>query len=37
MIKMLTVDNASKSKGINKNYCKVNHNHEYFKKYCLMK
>ena len=34
-----TVDdiNKSKSKGINKNYCKLKHNHEYFKKYCLIK
>ena len=31
---ILTVDDVSKSKskGISKNYCKVNHNHEYFKK-----
>ena len=31
---ILTVDDVSKSKakGINKNYCKVNHTHEYFKK-----
>ena len=31
---ILTVDDVSKSKskGISKNYCKVNHNHKYFKK-----
>ena len=31
---ILTVDDVSKSKskGISKNYCKVNHTHEYFKK-----
>ena len=34
-----TVDNEekNKSKVISKNYCKKNHAHEYFKKYCLMK
>ena len=31
-LKMVNNQNKSKSKGINKNYCKVNHNHEYFKK-----
>ena len=29
---ILTFDDVSKSKGISKNYCKVNHNHKYFKK-----
>ena len=31
---ILTVDDVlkSKSKGISKNYCKVNHTHEYFRK-----
>ena len=29
-LKMVNHQNKSKSKGINKNYCKVNHNHEYF-------
>ena len=31
-LKMVNNENKSKSKGISKNYCKVNHNHEYFKK-----
>ena len=31
-LKMINNENKSKSKGISMNYCKVNHNHEYFKK-----
>ena len=31
-LKMVNNENKSKSKGISKNYCKVNRNHEYFKK-----
>ena len=30
-LKMINNENKSKSKGINKNYCKLKHNHEYFK------
>ena len=29
---MVNNENKSKSKGISKNYCKVNHSHKYFKK-----
>ena len=31
-LKMINGENKSKSKGISKNYCKLNHNHEYFRK-----
>ena len=31
-LKMVNNDPKSKSKGISKNYCKLKHNHEYFKK-----
>ena len=31
-LKIINNENKSKSKGINKNHCKLKHNHEYFKK-----
>ena len=36
---ILTINNKSqnKAKSISKNYCKKNHTHKYFKKFCLMK